>query len=64
MIELSYVGTKKGLMEYIGREICEDCLGEGVLYFMESDGEGHYADTGMKTCRCQLPEEEYDNQDE
>lgn len=64
MIELSYVGSPRGLMEYIGNEICEHCHGVGVVYFMEQDSDGHYADTGMKTCVCQLREEEYDNQEE
>ena len=54
MINLSYKGSPRGLMEYIGREICKDCLGNGVLYFMEQDKDGHYANTGMKTCHCQM----------
>lgn len=54
VFELSYAGTPKGLMQYIGEQICEDCWGEGVVYFMESDGEGHYTDTGVKTCQCQM----------
>lgn len=58
MIDLSYIGTPRGLMKYIGEQICEDCLGEGVLYFMEQDKDGHFADTGMKTCHCQMRESE------
>jgi hypothetical protein len=54
MINLSYEGSPKGLLEYIGREICEHCFGEGVLYFMERDRDGHFADTGMKTCYCRI----------
>lgn len=64
MINLRYEGKARGLMEYIGREICPDCLGEGVLYFMESDGEGHYADTGMKACHCQMSNWEDRNEDQ
>jgi len=54
MINLSYKGSPRGLMEYIGKEICKDCLGAGVLYFYERDRDGHLADTGMKTCHCQM----------
>jgi hypothetical protein len=62
MINLSYKGNKKGLMEYIGEQICEFCHGEGILYFLEMDQGGNWADTGMKTCQCKLIEPDYDSE--
>ncbi len=58
MPDLYFVGSPKDLMEYIGREICELCLGEGVRYFYERDSSGNFSDTGMETCRCRLSESE------
>lgn len=54
MIELSFVGKPKDLMRYIGEQICEECLGEGVVYFMEQDNDGNFANTGVKTCYCRM----------
>lgn len=31
---------------------CELCNDTGIIHFEESDGEGHYADTGVKKCVC------------
>jgi DNA-directed RNA polymerase subunit M/transcription elongation factor TFIIS len=58
MIELSYIGSPKGLMDYIGSQICEYCYGNGVVYFMEQDRDGNWADTGVKTCQCQMIDNE------
>jgi hypothetical protein len=58
MLNLSFKGSPQNLMKYINSKICEFCYGDGVLYFMESDREGHYTDTGMKTCQCQMVETE------
>ncbi len=54
MINLAFKGSPRELMDYIGKQICEDCYGKGILYFMEQDSDGHYANTGVKTCPCQL----------
>ena len=56
MLDLSYIGTPAGLLNYIGSEICEECHGEGVRYFFEQDRDGHWADTGVKTCYCRMIE--------
>lgn len=56
MLDLFFIGSPRGLMEYIGKQICEDCLGSGVVYFMEQDREGNFSDTGMKTCLCRMQE--------
>lgn len=40
---------------------CEFCQDTGEIHFDESDGEGHYANTGVKKCdMCKAdPEPEY-----
>jgi len=58
VFELSYVGSPKGLMEYLGQQNCEHCWGSGIYNFFEQDRDGHWADTGSRTCECQLKEEE------
>ena len=63
MVELSFIGNKKGLMNYIGSEICEMCLGTGECSVPEMDSDGYWSDTGTRKCECKLVEEEYDNQE-
>lgn len=58
MINLSYQGSPRGLMNYIGFEICENCYGEGLVKFYERDSSGNLADTGIKACFCQKVENE------
>lgn len=62
IFELRYVGTPKGLLDYIGEQICEFCYGEGEVTTMESvwAGEPHYAPIGTQKCVCQLSEPDYD----
>ncbi len=57
MLELSFAGTSAGLRKYIGELICEFCWGNGEVYFMEMDNDGNWANTGVRTCDCQLKEE-------
>ena len=67
MIDLSYVGNKKGLMNYIGEQICEDCLGEGVvyesvLYTGDNLPPGGMYDFEPRTCHCRMIEPEYESE--
>lgn len=61
MIELSYEGSPKGLMEYIGNEICEFCHGEGVVTTMGYvyNNEPHMAPIEEQVCICKR-REDYD----
>lgn len=58
MISLSFIGSPKGLMEYIGEQICEFCLGEGEVSTDERDTDGNWqCGVGTKKCVCQLKED-------
>lgn len=52
MPELSYVGNKKGLLEYIGREMCEDCYGEGIKHFYRRTSDG-LLEPDIESCHCE-----------
>jgi len=62
MINLNYIGSPRGLMEYIGKEICEDCWGTGEVTTMEKvyPGEEHMAPIGSQPCHCQRRDDESD----
>lgn len=67
MINLSFEGTPAGLMKYIGEEICEFCLGEGVvyqsvLYHGDNLAPGGMYDFEPRTCQCRIMEQ--DNEEE
>lgn len=65
VFEMSYSGSPRGLMNYIGEAICEHCHGEGVVTSMGFvyAGEPHMAPIEERVCECQLSEPDYDNQD-
>jgi len=54
MIDLSFRGSPAGLMKYLGQQNCEHCWGSGIYNFFEQDRDGHWADTGSRTCECQF----------
>jgi len=64
LFEMAFVGSPKGLMEYIGKAICEYCHGTGLMkvsvhfhgYNLAPDGMYEYED---RVCLCKLPEPDY-----
>lgn len=66
---LSFIGKPKDLMNYIGSQICEDCLGTGIVYRSVNvkgfnTPPGGYWDSEPEVCHCQRSDDWQDRTEE